>query len=970
MYLNDSYKKCNPGFGYTSNLNPRRSLTKPSEPAGNDGHDNENSDLIISVNDILVSDDGTSGEYEVRDVLGSGTFGQVVRCRQKGTGKAAAIKVIKNHPAYFHQAHVEIGILHMLNTECDQRDERHIVRMMDHFVHRSHLCICFEVLNINLYELLRQNNFRGLSMSLVRVFLRQLLGSLSVLRGANVIHCDLKPENILIKSLDTGEINLIDFGSACFQNRTVYQYIQSRFYRSPEVVLGAPYGMPIDMWSLGCVAAELFLGLPLFPGASEYNLLSRICETLGTPPAAMIAKASNSHKFFQRTDENAGIDGASNASYRLMTLDEYERKTGKKTPVGKKYFKHTKLADIIQSVGFASGLTDEQIAKERTQRAALLDFLNGLLQADPNERWTPDQALQHPLITEAPFTGSWTPPPITEDATKKATAEEQSQREQSAARAAADVSRKAKDAKAAAAAKAAEPPTPPQLQPEPATPDLVQAGFTQPQSGAATSGGLAAALASAPEGGDPAAQMQLQQQQLQQQQQQWSAVAAANVNMAAQMAAAAAVGIPVQGMPANVPMGTPADRSQAFVSSWSAGGTFPYGMSPHAMNSAALHPLHFGQSPPTSQMSHMGFAAGMQNAAAAAAAAAAVQLPALQGGGMVMGTPQGFGVQMQQRAGQGGQQPGAGGIPQGFQGFHPGANFTGPQSMPHNARVAGGMGPPPPKPAQQQVGFNIPGAQQSTPPGRGKPPAASPSSFTPGSLSQTRGFRIHTVEEDGAESDDMDMDGVGGSDPNSRRSSGMGARKRSNEAFNDPSEWDPNFSDELLLDGEGGAQHAAPQQTAAAPGSSAMSIPGSGGAGDGGANGGFGGFQSQSVPKWSSHTMTGHAGFSPQQQVGGWPGHMNVDQQNAAIAANLNAYLQQQQQNVAAAAAMNTFHQGSPQQQMGFFPPGGVNPQFAMQQQAFAQQQQQQQGFNLTGLAQQPHPFNGQAQQNQKKDSS
>ena len=199
MYLNDSYKKCNPGFGYSSNLNPRRHLTKPSEPAGNDGHDNENSDLIISVNDILVSDDGTSGEYEVRDVLGSGTFGQVVRCRQKGTGKAAAIKVIKNHPAYFHQAHVEIGILHMLNTECDQRDERHIVRMMDHFVHRSHLCICFEVLNINLYELLRQNNFRGLSMSLVRVFLRQLLGSLSVLRGANVIHCDLKPENILIK---------------------------------------------------------------------------------------------------------------------------------------------------------------------------------------------------------------------------------------------------------------------------------------------------------------------------------------------------------------------------------------------------------------------------------------------------------------------------------------------------------------------------------------------------------------------------------------------------------------------------------------------------------------------------------------------------------------------------------------------------------------------------------------------------
>ena len=219
-------------------------------------------------------------------------------CGEKGTGKSTAVKVIKNHPAYFHQAHVEIGILHMLNTKCDERDEHHIVRMLDHFVHRSHLCIVFEVLNINLYELLRQNNFRGLSMGLVRVFVKQLLEALWVLRSANVIHCDLKPENILIKSLETGEIKLIDFGSACFQNRTVYQYIQSRFYRSPEVVLGSPYGMPIDMWSLGCVAAELFLGLPLFPGASEYNLLSRMCDTLGPPPTSMLLKSSNAHKFF------------------------------------------------------------------------------------------------------------------------------------------------------------------------------------------------------------------------------------------------------------------------------------------------------------------------------------------------------------------------------------------------------------------------------------------------------------------------------------------------------------------------------------------------------------------------------------------------------------------------------------------------------------------------------------------------
>lgn len=239
------------------------------------------------------------------------------------------------------------------------------------------------VLNINLYELLRQNNFRGLSMGLVRVFVKQLLDSLRVLRSANVIHCDIKPENILIKSLDTGEIKLIDFGSACFQNRTVYQYIQSRFYRSPEVVLGSPYGMPIDMWSLGCVVAELFLGLPLFPGASEYNLMNRICETLGPPPTSMLLKASNAHKFFKRTDGDLSGGGASPsrvvegglsaamgvggggaqpapvpvtaASYQLLDLDEYESRSGKKVAVGKRYFKHTRLTDIVSSAGFASG---------------------------------------------------------------------------------------------------------------------------------------------------------------------------------------------------------------------------------------------------------------------------------------------------------------------------------------------------------------------------------------------------------------------------------------------------------------------------------------------------------------------------------------------------------------------------------------------------------------------------------------
>jgi dual specificity protein kinase YAK1 len=98
---------------------------------------------------------------------------------------------------------------------------------------------------------MRQNGYRGLSWSLLRIFLKQILDALSVLSASQIIHCDLKPENILLNKLTAPDITLIDFGSACFETQTVYSYIQSRFYRSPEVLIGVPYNSAIDLWSFG-----------------------------------------------------------------------------------------------------------------------------------------------------------------------------------------------------------------------------------------------------------------------------------------------------------------------------------------------------------------------------------------------------------------------------------------------------------------------------------------------------------------------------------------------------------------------------------------------------------------------------------------------------------------------------------------------------------------------------------------------
>jgi dual specificity tyrosine-phosphorylation-regulated kinase 2/3/4 len=83
------------------------------------------------------------------------------------------------------------------------------------------------------------------------------------------VNCDLKPENILLKKPNKSAIKLIDFGSGCFEPEQIYTYIQSRFYRAPEIILGITYTSAIDMWSFGCILYELFTGFPLFAGENE-----------------------------------------------------------------------------------------------------------------------------------------------------------------------------------------------------------------------------------------------------------------------------------------------------------------------------------------------------------------------------------------------------------------------------------------------------------------------------------------------------------------------------------------------------------------------------------------------------------------------------------------------------------------------------------------------------------------------------
>ncbi|CAE6505022.1 unnamed protein product, partial [Rhizoctonia solani] len=348
-------------------------------------------------------------KYLILDVLGQGTFGQVVKCQNIKTHEIVAVKVVKNKPAYFNQSMMEVTILELLNTTWDPNDEHHILRMRDQFIHKNHLCLVFELLSSNLYELIKQNQFGGLSTQLVKVFTAQLLDALTVLNEARLIHCDLKPENILLMSLQSPQIKVIDFGSACHERQTVYTYIQSRFYRSPEVLLGMSYTSAIDMWSLGCIAVELFLGLPLFPGTSEYNQITRIVEMLGMPPMYMLEMGKQTNNFFASYTDEYG-----RKRYRLKSIEQYSRENNTNEQPGKKYFAATTLPDIIRTAaGSGKGKLTEN-DKDPNSRASFIDFVSGLLNLNPIERWSPQQARGHPFITgerfERPYIPSGTNP--------------------------------------------------------------------------------------------------------------------------------------------------------------------------------------------------------------------------------------------------------------------------------------------------------------------------------------------------------------------------------------------------------------------------------------------------------------------------------------------------------------------------------------------------------------------------------
>lgn len=256
---------------------------------------------------------GKEGRYEVVRKLGDGTFGRVVECTDRALRCRVAVKIIRDIKRYVENARVEARILERVNEirrMCgDHVGGRGVVRLFDIFEHQNRIfCMSFERLGKTLFEVIQMNNYCGFYLSDLRVIARELLETIDFIHTrCGLTHTDIKMENImlcgkefvttrppsrsnrsnsmeyqrplLVSKLSRDRhrsIRLIDFGNGVFKEQHHSTIINTRQYRSPEVVLEQGWDEKSDVWSAGCVIAEMWTGELLFPAHANLEHLAMI----------------------------------------------------------------------------------------------------------------------------------------------------------------------------------------------------------------------------------------------------------------------------------------------------------------------------------------------------------------------------------------------------------------------------------------------------------------------------------------------------------------------------------------------------------------------------------------------------------------------------------------------------------------------------------------------------------------------
>nr|XP_043876856.1 homeodomain-interacting protein kinase 2-like [Solea senegalensis] len=336
----------------------------------------------ISVDELIPSD---STHYEVQELLGRGTYGIVTKCRKTTTNEIVALKILRS-PQCMEAAKKEVAFLKSMRNF--NLDNFNILKLNTYFTFKGQLCLEFEKLDMNLKQFIENNHDQTLEMTVIRSIVQQMATALEFLKGIGVVHADLKPKNVMVvdHSQRPVRVKVIDFGLACrHPEKHVGVNLQSRCYRAPEVLLGSPFNEAIDVWSLGCVAAELLLGKVLFQGCDEYDMMRWIVFTVGQPPVRVLDAGRYTAEFFKKNVLRPGTNQWTFAS------------RGDETISADKGNMLSDLQTILQKAPYR--VSDKDTFCEICERVSFADLVTKMLTVDAADRITPMQILQHPFIT-------------------------------------------------------------------------------------------------------------------------------------------------------------------------------------------------------------------------------------------------------------------------------------------------------------------------------------------------------------------------------------------------------------------------------------------------------------------------------------------------------------------------------------------------------------------------------------------
>jgi len=257
------------------------------------------------------------------------------------------------------------------------------VRMLDWFDYRGHMCIAFEMLGLSVFDFLKDNAYNPYPLEHVRHISYQLCHAVKFLHDNQLTHTDLKPENILFVDADydvsydnrrkkglrrvkNSEVRLIDFGSATFDYEHHSTIVSTRHYRAPEVILELGWSQTCDVWSIGCIMFELYLGITLFQTHDNREHLAMMERILGPIPSRLARKAKTKYFYHGKLDWDERSSAGRYVRDNCQPLLRYMK-------------------------------TDDEDTR------SLFDLISRMLEYEPSQRITLSEALRHPFFDKIPM---------------------------------------------------------------------------------------------------------------------------------------------------------------------------------------------------------------------------------------------------------------------------------------------------------------------------------------------------------------------------------------------------------------------------------------------------------------------------------------------------------------------------------------------------------------------------------------